>query len=99
MNFIECRIKEDDNDEDEPPAKRSAFDVMMAAPLIKELPPEIETLRKDNCNGDGDVNLALKSTEHAYNHQSHLHDVLGCRARRQTHAFAVVGEREATVPV
>ena len=40
-NFIEYRIKEDENDEEPPPAKRSAFDVMMAASLIKELPPEI----------------------------------------------------------
>lgn len=40
-NFIEYRIKEDENDEEQPPAKRSAFDVMMAASLIKELPPEI----------------------------------------------------------
>ena len=39
-NFIEYCIKEDENDE-EPPAKRSAFDVMMAASQIKELPPEI----------------------------------------------------------
>ena len=37
---MEYRVKEEENDE-EPPAKRSAFDVMMAASFIKELPPEI----------------------------------------------------------
>ena len=40
-NFMEYRVKEEENDEEQPPAKRSAFDVMMAASFIKELPPEI----------------------------------------------------------
>ena len=40
-NFIDFRLKEEKNYEEQPPAKRSAFDVMMAASLVKELPPEI----------------------------------------------------------
>ena len=33
-NFIDFRLKEEKNYEEQPPAKRSAFDVMMAASLI-----------------------------------------------------------------
>ena len=40
-NFMEYRVREEENDEEQPPAKRSAFDVMIAASFIKELPPEI----------------------------------------------------------
>ena len=38
---MENRVKEEENDEEQPPAKQSAFDVMMEASFIKELPPEI----------------------------------------------------------
>ena len=38
---MEYRVKEEENDEEQPPAKRSAFDVVMATSFLKELPPEI----------------------------------------------------------
>ena len=45
-NFMEYRVKEEENDEEQPPAKRSAFDVMMAASFIKELPPDEKYQRR-----------------------------------------------------